>query len=577
MRKITIAFPLFFLALILPAHAAERMVDTKIIRVIVYPGSARVTRQGKEELPAGEHVLTVKGLPTSVALESLQANASGPAGTKIGAVEIGTSYASRALDAEVRALEDKIDKKREEIAAVDDEKKSLDSQLQFVAALRDGISKKSGESIPTAPKIDVAGWKQTVAFVGQESERILAAQRKLEPRKKKLQGELSVLERELAELRAKQSTNYQDVAINVELPKPGTLTLTLEYVAYGASWGARYDARLDTETQKVNLDYGASVSQATGEDWKDVQLILSTAQPSTSQTLPDLPAWYIQVRQPVVMRELRKKSKMEMMAGSMARDESAGRELYEVAQEPLAAPEAPAAYDMAQAVESGLSMEFIIAKRQSVLSNGEARQLEIGNYSLAATLLARAVPKRDEAAFVTSEIENSTGVPLLPGAVQLFVDGAFQGNTGIGSVPPGDLFTLSLGRDPSIKVLREYVVSRRQSAGLLSRKVERFFHYRIRVKNLRKAPRKIILKDQVPVSRDERITISLAEGTTPSNSPEADPKYLPEALAKKAPEQKEPARPGTLAWEYELAPSEEKTIELKFTVTHAPDLEIEGL
>ncbi|MEW6775133.1 MAG: mucoidy inhibitor MuiA family protein [Bdellovibrionota bacterium] len=576
MQKFFIASLLVGLLALAPtAHAAERTVDTKITRVIVYPGSARVTRQGKEELPAGEHVLTVKGLPTSVALESLQANASGPAGAKIGAVEIGTSYASRALDAEVRSLEDKIDKKREEIAAVDDEKKSLDSQLQFVAALRDGISKKAGESIPTAPRIDVAGWKQTVAFVGQESERILAAQRKLEPRKKKLQGELSVLERELEELRAKQSTNYQDVAINVELPRPGALTLSLEYVAYGASWGARYDARLDTETQKVNLDYGASVSQATGEDWKDVQLILSTAQPSTSQTLPDLPAWYIQVRQPVVMRELRKKAKMEMMAGSMAMEQAEMDEM--VAQAPVPATEAPAAYDMAEAVESGLSMEFIIAKRQSVFSNGEPKQLEIGNYSLAATLLARAVPKRDEAAFVTSEIENSTGVPLLSGAAQLFVDGAFQGNTGIGSVPPGDFFTLSLGRDPSIKILREYVVSRRQSAGLLSRKVERFFHYRIRVKNLRKAPRKIILKDQVPVSRDERITIALADGTTPSNSPEADPKYLPEALAKKALEQKEPAKPGTLSWEYDLLPGEEKTIELKFLVTHAPDLEIEGL
>ncbi len=71
------------------------------------------------------------------------------------------------------------------------------------------------------------------------------------------------------------------------------LTLKLTYQIRGARWAPVYDADLNTSTGKIELKTLAQISQRTGEDWKGVDVTLSTLRPSAGTQLPHLNPWVL--------------------------------------------------------------------------------------------------------------------------------------------------------------------------------------------------------------------------------------------------------------------------------------------
>ncbi|MCB9601155.1 MAG: DUF4139 domain-containing protein [Sandaracinus sp.] len=74
--------------------------------------------------------------------------------------------------------------------------------------------------------------------------------------------------------------------------------LVLEYGVPGATWSASYVLRFDDALQHARLERRAYVAQRSAEDWRDVALTLSTAEPTQFTTLPELPSFRIGRRQP---------------------------------------------------------------------------------------------------------------------------------------------------------------------------------------------------------------------------------------------------------------------------------------
>ena len=70
------------------------------------------------------------------------------------------------------------------------------------------------------------------------------------------------------------------------------------------------------------------------------------------------------------------------------------------------------------------------------------------------------------------------------------------------------------------------------------------------VKNTRKTPARVTLKDQIPLSRDEAVRVDLVE---------TSPKAVPD-------------RDGILAWDLDLKPGAEAKVVLSFSVTGMPPL-----
>ena len=60
--------------------------------------------------------------------------------------------------------------------------------------------------------------------------------------------------------------------------------LLLTYIVSNASWTPSYDVRINSEKNSLQLVYFAEVKQSSGEDWIDVDLTLSTANPASGAT-----------------------------------------------------------------------------------------------------------------------------------------------------------------------------------------------------------------------------------------------------------------------------------------------------
>ncbi|MDZ7936439.1 MAG: DUF4139 domain-containing protein [Emticicia sp.] len=67
----------------------------------------------------------------------------------------------------------------------------------------------------------------------------------------------------------------------------------ISYFIQNAGWTPTYDFRIDKLSEPITIAYKANVYQYSGEDWKDVKLSLSTANPRQNGVAPVLKNWIL--------------------------------------------------------------------------------------------------------------------------------------------------------------------------------------------------------------------------------------------------------------------------------------------
>jgi len=112
----------------------------------------------------------------------------------------------------------------------------------------------------------------------------------------------------------------------------------------------------------------------------------------------------------------------------------------------------------------------------------------------------------------------------------VFFDGNFVAKSTIPDVSPEESFACSLGIDPSVKITYhpQRRLARTDKAGGMpwyssSKSTDvKAYTSRITVKNLRKTPlSRLVLKDQIPVSEDERIKVKMINPSADAIGPVA--------------------------------------------------------
>lgn len=120
---------------------------------------------------------------------------------------------------------------------------------------------------------------------------------------------------------------FSSVCISLEAAVDDTRTqIELTYQAYNASWTPSYDIRVSTAGKEplLKLLYYGNIRQSTGEDWTDVNLILSTAQPRAGGQLPSIGTLQAQFYKPVAQPMMMKRSmKASGIFGSAAQQDLA--------------------------------------------------------------------------------------------------------------------------------------------------------------------------------------------------------------------------------------------------------------
>ncbi|MCA1432200.1 mucoidy inhibitor MuiA family protein [Bradyrhizobium sp. BRP20] len=493
-------------ALASPLWAANVDANSTIDTVTVYPDGATVTRVISLDLASGDSTLVAKDFPLSLDPSSLRVEGEAGAKLTIGTIDARPPKAAPPinlpeLDKRIEALKDQ---RADLQGAIDSANARRKFAQHFAEASPAGLGEK-GEARP------IAEWRAAFAAVAEEIATADSAIRDATRKQRELDRQIAQLEAE----RSAKPPSKLEVRIDVASAAATKATLRVTYAVRNARWVPLYDARLDTGAKdrkpQLELVRRAEVTQATGEDWSNVTLGVSTVRISRGGSAPELHsliAQYPQVPKPMALGT----------ASDLARPAPTVRQRsYEPMSKAAEAIELRERADEQQAVaEIGdFQATFRIPGRVSLGAADGAKSLRIASVNVPADLAVRAAPVLDPTAFLEASFKQTDDTTLLPGKVAIYRDGTFVGRGKITASTKDDIVRLGFGADDKVKIERAVLKRNEGSAGLLvttSKTDERSFKTTIR--NGHDFPIRVAIEDQLPVSENEDIVVEMLPSST---------------------------------------------------------------
>ncbi|MGD1049037.1 MAG: mucoidy inhibitor MuiA family protein, partial [Candidatus Krumholzibacteriaceae bacterium] len=298
-RMLPAIFSLAALSLLaVPPHRAaaseekELALETRIVTATVYADRAQVTRAGKIELAAGLYRLVCGDLPRGFSESSLQVEGKGTAQARIMGVDVAKVRGLGAESPRYKELKSKLDALTATRDTLQIQLNSLNSSVQFLDDFAKFPFEKGSTKLATEI-FRVQDWKNVLEFIGAERVKTNEMIGGLNKRNAKLADDINWVTNQLNEMQTKDDWSPR-VAVDCEIVSPGDLELSFTYNVSGATWTPEYLIRYDTAKESIDLAYSARVQQSTGEDWKDVAVVLSTARPQLGAAPPTISPLYVQ-------------------------------------------------------------------------------------------------------------------------------------------------------------------------------------------------------------------------------------------------------------------------------------------
>ncbi len=270
-------------------------VDATISTVTVYPDRAKIQRSAEVKLDAGEHSLLFVNLPLDAEESSFRASASGIPGITLQGLSYRIDVHRETVHEDAADLERRIRRfQRDSLAVLNDRLGVLKKQQ----ALLDAMTKARAESDASKAgigEIDVARWERAYGFLGEKMTAVTDSIRLTNNAVDEVNESIKLLKARLSQRSSQTETRTMAVQVNLKLEKAGKTAITLDYLIGNASWRPLYDARLNESGDTVELAMYAEIAQRTGEDWKDVQLELSTVRPSNETGPGQLTPWQLSI------------------------------------------------------------------------------------------------------------------------------------------------------------------------------------------------------------------------------------------------------------------------------------------
>jgi uncharacterized protein (TIGR02231 family) len=552
--EITMAMlPLAF-ALALPGEVTD--VASTVRSVSIHPSSALVTRRAT--LPPGDGRYRIRGLPATLAVESVRLRLDGAEANDL---EVRPQSAARG-DGEARlaALRTtRMQRQDEHDAAVDAAglagtlRRRIERLLDAEAAAH-AAEVARGESATDAWSNNL-GWLEASLRAARRDERTAAFA------VEETLAAVRAIDAELGAAAGQTAATTHAIEFDVVALAAGPHECTIEYQVNGASWRPRYDLRADAALKEVALTYRAEVAQQTGEDWRDVEVWLSTAEPRRGVTGPEARLAWIDLTSPRHLGDWTVEGLSALGyvgdAGAATQDaEESDRAGFIV-------------HPTAAAVErEGLSLRYRLPRQETIESRPSSTTVLVGHSRLAMTGQRVCTPSLDREVWIRGRTRNTSDWVMLPGPAAVFFGGDFVGPATIGMVRPGEEFTLHLGREAGLVVTRTHVEDVAGSAGLFGSRKEQRDRFVIELENLSALASRpdgavtVEVREVLETSRDDHIEVELL---TAKPAPSADPRFA-----------RDRAEKGVLTFEVTVARGAKSTIDWSRRITWPEDDQIDG-
>ncbi|WP_435622470.1 mucoidy inhibitor MuiA family protein [Flagellimonas sp.] len=273
-----------FLAIPFIVFANEREIPSKIKEVTVYLSGAQITRTAKCQLKAGKNELIFMGLSPKVDESSLQI--SGLHSTSILSMSYDLNYLSELEgNPQVRIWEDQIVKLQHDIALYKNRIIGLEEEEKIITSNRAISSETQALNLNTIKEIGTYYRERTTAIKNEIFETNL--------RINEANLEINKLRKQIRETNNADETEQGELRLILDAPATMNLELSISYMVSDAGWIPNYDIKSEKLRAPINLAYKAHVYQKTGNDWKNVNITLSTGNPILNVSKPSLGTQYL--------------------------------------------------------------------------------------------------------------------------------------------------------------------------------------------------------------------------------------------------------------------------------------------
>ena len=520
--------------------AADIPAELRIDQVTVYVQGAMVARTGSVTMSAGSHRLIVRDLPAGLDSRLLRVEV-GSNAVRLGSIDVTTVNEGQFVTSKERELRGQLESKTDQRAVIQDEIDTAQTQLKLLDSLaaNPAGTGNSNSAVSSANLVTVLG------TIGSSATTARNKVHDARLRQRKLDTEIETLKAELAKV-ATQRRQTTEVTAAMDVSAAVTVPVTLTYRINDAAWGWVYQARLDTSRKKLTLERQGQVQQGSGEDWNNVKLTLTTAQPEDDVSTPIVAAEFLDLQmpqppQPMVRRSMEMPQVGVAMANVPMLDELAVVENKQVA----------------SVSATQYLVEYQVPARVSLNADRQMRMYPISDESFDTNIIARVMPSESRRAHLEATFKYERDTPIEAGQLQLYRDGAFVGEAPTQAFLPGAEVRMPFGVDERIKVAVRDETSKSSETGVLSKLVTRETRQRFEITSYHPAVIPVEVIDRIPVSRNADVKVEILKGATEPTTRDLNGKA------------------GVMLWKFDAQPQQTTTLRHYYSVRYPRDRVLE--
>ena len=578
---------------LMTATMAMAVVDKQtasIDKITVFTNGAQVERSKSVSLVAGEQVVTFTGMSPFMDRKSMQVKAKGHL-TILG-VSQRTAYPDSAVQMrKLHEAEDVVRAVERRIKQVKDEQEMLSAQLELVKT----NCSVAGRTVAT-PLVNI---KELNNYYAQEVLSVKKRSQELDEQLLKLNEELKRKQNSCDSIAKLKLKSITEIDVKVEAKQAGRADFSISYYVKNAGWYPSYDIRSNSTKEPLQLSYKANIFQNTKEEWKNVPVTLSSANPNRSNVAPQLKTYWLdyglsaptynydsdgstisgrivsaedgepligasvmvkgtrlgtvsdidgnysitlpqgnrqlmfsyigyqsQTRTATPGSTLNVRMKEDQAAleevavvgyGKRRRRTGANATVMKAKEVVVAEPDAAVEEEMYESEVIAVSQqqaqfgfEFDIKQLLTLPDGGKTTTTELARHQLPATYEYQGIPKIDKESFLVADATDWQKLNLMEGEANVYFDNSFVGKSILDPNVSSDTLHFSLGRDQSIRVQRTKV-NERSIRRFFGSSQEQTMTWRLTVKNMRQETVSITVYDQMPISRNSSIEVSMEE------------------------------------------------------------------
>lgn len=362
---------------------------------------------------------------------------------------------------------------------------------------------------------------------------------KLPDRLNKIYEEIDKLEKERYELEKQledknKEANCYVVKADIDAKEDSECQYAVRYFDPNANWYPIYEIHT-SEDNDLSILLKAKVTHYINEDFKDVKISLFSSNPTVSANIPVLHPSRINFYSP------RQADKM-MFAGASANTMIYGdaQAIEEVSFSKVSSPGA-------SVKQEDSMMEYELDGLWTIESE-KPLSVDLSENRIPCRYHVIAIPKMDDCAYLAAEVNTSDISDLIECSAKIYHKGTYIGEIYLSPDLDEDKYDISLGRDETIKLKRNQK-KKYTSNVLLKNQKKTEYEYELKITSTKNKPFPVTLIDQIPVSQDKSIVVdatNLSKGKLDEDT-------------------------GKITWDFDIEPSENKVIDLAYSVSWPKD------